>query len=326
MKKILLFVSTLIFVAACAAPPTNNEVVTNRNSATESAPPAITEADAIAKEKAIWEAIKNKDYDAFTAMLASDQIEVLPEGVMDKAASVEGVKLFEPSEVAFSDWKFLAVDKDAFVIAYTVAVKAKFQGKELKPESVRASSAWVYRDKKWLAIYHQECPVRTAPPASGAAKPTTSPTAGTATAAAGPDAIANEKAVWDALKAKNYDAFASMLAADQLEVEPVGFFDKAGTVKGVAMFDASKAILSDWKSVKLNDGAMLVTYTVNGPGFAPEGERHTTIWAKRDEKWMAVFHHGGTVVRKPVPPPPASPSPAAKVEASPAAGRSPAKP
>lgn len=330
MKKIFLFVSALIFAAACAAPPANREVVsdTNRNSATETALPAITEADAIAKEKAIWDAIKSKDYDAFADMLASDELEVLDDGVHDKAASIEGVKQFEPSELTFSDWKFLPIDKDAFIVAYTVAMKGKYQGKEFKPESARGSSAWIYRDKKWVAIYHQECPVKTAPapPASSPAKPAASPAEQPTMAAPGADAIANEKAVWDLLKSKNYDAFASMLAPDQLEVEPNGFYDKAGTVKGVSMFDASKVVLSDWKTAKLDDDATLVTYTVKGPGFAPGGERHSTIWARREGKWAAVFHHGGTEVRTAMPPPPPSASPAAKAAASPAAKRTPATP
>ena len=46
----------------------------------------MTEADAIAKEKAIWEAIKQKDYVAFGDMLAEDQVEVLSDGVQTKLA------------------------------------------------------------------------------------------------------------------------------------------------------------------------------------------------------------------------------------------------
>ena len=331
MKKIFLFVSALIFVAACAAPPPENKAPeTNRNTATEAAPPAITEADAIAREKGIWDAIKIKDYDTFADTLTEDQVEVLDDGVHDKAASVEGVKQFEPSELTFSDWKYLSIDKGAFIVAYTVAMKGKFQGKDFPLTSVRGSSAWIYRDKKWLAIYHQECPLKKAPAqtASSTAKPAASPAEQPAVAAPGADAIANEKVVWDLFKSRNYDAFATMLAPDFLEVEPEGFFDKAGTVKGVSMFDASKAELSDWKTTKIDNEATLVTYMVKNPGFDPAGQRHSTIWAKRDGKWVGLFHHGGTPVRKPTmpPPPPPSATPAAKTAASPAAKASPAKP
>ena len=319
MKKILVIISALIVAAACAAPPTNRNAGSpaNANIATEPSTAALTEADAIAKEKAIWDTIKNKDYDAFAAMLATDQLEVLPEGVMDKAGSVTEIKQFEPSEINFSDWKYLAINKDAFVVIYTVAVKGKYRGKDFPLESAHASSAWVNRGGKWLAFYHQECqakpaissPARKSEAAKAASSPTPTPAAPPAT---GPDPIANEKIVWDLLRGKNYDAFAELLAPNQVEVEPDNVYDRAGTIKGVSMFDASKAVLSDWKAVNLDDDAALVTYTVknSGPPFAPEGERHSTIWVKRDGKWMAFFHHGGTPVRKPSPPPP--PSPAAK--------------
>ena len=321
MKKIFVIVSLLI-MAACTAPPTNRETssTANTNSATASAAPAMTEADAIAKEKAIWDAIKNKDYEGFAAMLADDQVEVRSEGVADKATSVDGVKQYEPSEVNFSEWKYLPINKDAFAVVYTVAAKAKFQGKELPLQTAHASSAWVNRGGKWLAIYHQECEVKPPPPPAKPGAPgkaTPSPAASPASAPAAPpatgsDPIANEKIVWDLFKSKNYDAFAELLSPNFVEVERDNVFDKAGTVKGVAMFDASKAVLSDWKAVSINDDAAVVTYTIKGPGpvFEPQGERHSTIWIKREGKWMGLLHHGGTPVTKATAPPP-PPSPAA---------------
>ena len=100
MKKTLVLVSMLVVAAACAAPPTNQPALdTNRNAnlAAATPSPVLSEADVTAKEKAIWEAIKQKDYAAFADMLAEDQIEVLTDGVHDKAGSVAGVKDFEPS-------------------------------------------------------------------------------------------------------------------------------------------------------------------------------------------------------------------------------------
>ena len=322
MKKIFVIVAALMMAAACAAPPATREAV-GPVSSPSPAEVAITEADAIAKEKAIWDAIKNKDYDGFAAMLAEDQVEVMPEGVMDKASSIEGVKQFEPSEANFSDWKYLAIDKDAFVISYTVAVKGKFAGKEFPLQTARSSSAWVKRAGKWLALYHQECELKPAAPApaktveKAAPSPTTTPAALPAT---GPDPIANDKIVWELFKAKNYDAFADLLAPDFVEVGPEGVYDKAGTVAGVQMFDASKSVASDWKAVPIDADAALVTYVVKNPGemkVAPMGTRNSSIWVRRDGKWLGLFHHGGTVVR-PAPPKPAA-SPAASAAVSPAA-------
>jgi hypothetical protein len=321
MKKTLTLVSALIIGAACAAPPTNREgaVDTNRNaSRVADAGPAVTEADAIAKEKASWEAIKNKDYAAFESMLADDRIEVLSDGVMDKAGTMAGVKPFEPSEFNFSDWRFLPIDKDMFVLVYTVAVRGKYQGKEFPLETARCASAWVNRGGKWLATFHQECPViPPAPPATKnestkAASPTASPVAPPTT---GPDPIANEKIVWDLIRSKNYDAFGQLLAPNFLEVLPDGIYEREGAIE-VAQFDASKVVLSDWKSVNLDEDAALVNYTIKNPvpNFPPQGQRHSSIWVKRDGKWLGQFHMGGTPVRQPPAPSPpkTSPSPSAK--------------
>lgn len=307
MKKTFLLILALILAAACATPPppTSRESAPPANStASVPAVPPMTEADAIAKEKAIWDAIKDKDYDAFGNMVADDQVEVTGEGVLDKAASIAGVKDFEPTEVTFSDWKFTSISKDAFLVNYTANVKGKFKGKEFPAQSGRCSSAWVNRGGKWSATYHQESPVKPPMPMPAAsskspAKTEATPEGTAPVAATGPDPIANEKIVWDLFKAKNYDGFATLLAADFIEIEPFGVYDKAGAVKGVQTFDASKVVLSDWKAVKLGDDAMLVTYTTKMPGMPGDGERSTSIWAKRDGKWLGVLHHGGTPVMKP---------------------------
>ena len=333
MKKIILIVSALIMAAACSAPSTNREPAppaANANASSEAAAP-MTEAGAIAAEKSVWDAIKNKDYAAFGNMLADDQLEVTSDGVREKAASIATIKDFEPSEVVLSDWKFLSIDKDAFVVIYTASTKGKYKGKEYPPLTARASSAWVKRGGKWLAVYHQECEIAKAPPAApaksspkAAASPAGTPP--TTTATTGPDPIANEKMVWDFFKARNYDAFAAVLASDFIEVEPTGLYDKAGSVKGVAEFDASKAVLSDFQSIKLDDDAALDTYIAKIPGEPGNGTHHSSIWVKRDGKWIAVFHHGGTPVT-------ASPAAAASpvtatpkaMEAVPAGAKPPAK-
>ena len=314
MKKSLALVSLLVLALACAAPPTNDVATTNRNANLAPSPsPAMTEADAIAKEKAVWDAIKVKDYEAFSNMLADDQFfEVLDVGVHDKAATIAGVKDFEPTEVVFSDWKYLPIDKDAFVVVYTANVKAKFKGKEFPPQTARCSSAWANRAGKWVAVFHQECPLK--PPMTPAPTPATSPKPTASPAAApvattGPDPVANEKLVWDLFKSKNYDAFADLLATDFLEVEPDNVYDKAASVKGVSMFNASKAVLSDFKTVNIDADAAVVTYSVANPGVFPGPERHSSIWVNRNGKWMGLFHHGGTPVVKAPATPQASPSP-----------------
>jgi hypothetical protein len=302
MKKFLVLLS-LLLAAACTPTNTNTNTstTTNANTSTERTAPAITQAQAMEQEKAAWDAIKKKDYAAFGNMLANDYAEVGSDGLYDKAASLDMMKDMVVTDATYSDWKWALLDKDAFVVTYTVTAKGSFKGQAFPGTPVRASSAWVNRDGKWLAIFHQETEVKKMPPPpppKSGTKPAASPATPPATAGtSGPDPVANEKLVWDALKNKNYDAFAALLAPDSIEVEAEGVFDKAGSVEGVKPFDFSKATLSDWKTVKITDNASLVIYVVTIPVTAANGERHSTIWANRGGKWLAAFHQGTPIVK-----------------------------
>lgn len=317
MKRMLLFAALLLAAAACTQSPEPTNAPSNANAnATPKAEATVSDADIIAKEKAAWDAIKAKNYDGFAAMLADDALEVEGGGVYNKADTVKNVKTFEPTEVTFSEWKVTKIDKDAAVVSYMVSVKGNFNGKPIPADeaTVRASSAWINRGGKWVSFYHQETmPEKMAAPTNSPTpgkSPTPAPKSSAspmpATIAASADVEANEKAVWDAFKQKNYDAFASIVADDATEVEPEGVSDKAGIVKGVQMFDATGSTMSDFKVVKFDADASLVTYTVKGPPklFGPEGQRHSTIWANRNGKWMAVFHQGTQAVKSMAPPAP----------------------
>ena len=298
MKKIFALATFLVVAAACSTePPANKAPASNANTAAATNLTAtLSEADAIAKEKATWDAIKKKDSDAFANMLASDYIEVGGGGVYDKAGIVAYVKDLALTDVTFTDWKLLPVDKDAAILMYQVTIKGTYKNAPIPPGPYRASSAWVHRDGKWLALFYQETLAKTAPPlpADAAAKSTAAPATKAAVGTTGSDAEADEKLVWDALKSKNYDAFGAMLTADFVEVEQDGVYDKAGSVKGVAMIDLSKAQLSDWKTVKFDSDASLVTYVVTMPGPKPNQDRHTSIWVNHGGKWLALFHQGTT--------------------------------
>lgn len=307
MKQIILCLSFLLLVVACAAPPTNKQETasaTNTNSylSTNSTTPSTeSDSEVIARERSVWEALKNKEYGTFGNFLAQDQLEVSEDGVTDKNGSMEGVKAVEFTELNFSEWRVLRIDPDLVVTTYRVAVKGKHEGKDFPPLDVRASSAWVHREGKWQAIFHQSSSVETMPPptpnSSTAKAASPAPTSAT-TATTGSDPVANEKLIWDLFRAKNYDAFAALIDDKALEVNPSGVFEKEGIIKGVQTFDATKAELSEFKTLNIDKDAAMVIYTVRITGPKPELERHSTLWVNRDGKWLAAFHHG-TMVKQP---------------------------
>jgi len=309
-----------VLAAACGGPSTN-QATSNANMSPEAKAPArMADDEAAAREKATWDAIKRKDFDALGGLLASDYVEVEDDAVYNKAAALAFYKDYNLSDVTFSDWKTLPVDKDAVIVMYNVTVTATVKGEASPPGPYRASSAWVNRGGKWQDIYYQMTMVNTAPPppppakANQPAKSGASPAAKTAAATTGADPAANEKMVWEALKANDSDAFAAFLTSDSIEVEQDAVNDKAGSVKGVSQMDLSKASLSEWKTVTFDDDAKLVTYMLKLPGAKPDQSRHTTIWVNRGGKWLALFHQGTPVAQ-----------PAARKAMAPAAAASPAK-
>ena len=294
MKKLLVLVSLLLFIAACASEPgPNTNTASNTNMLMPIKTAAPSEADIIAKEKAAWDTLKQKDYAAFGNMLASDYLEVTDEGTMDKAAIAVDVKDFIPTDVTFSDWKMSLVDNDAAILTYNLHYKATYKGKEVPPGPYRAAAVWVNRDGKWQAFFYQQTPVTKMPPASSSPTPKSDKAAATPAAKlaeAGPDPIANEKLVWDAFKSRNYDGFASLLDAAFVELEGPAVYDKTGAVKTVAEFDANQFELSEWRAGQMDADAALVTYLVKPKDPKLDQERHSTIWVSRNGKWLALLH------------------------------------
>lgn len=317
MKKYFaLAMFLLMVVAACSTePPANNAPAPNANSATKSNAP-VSEADATAREKATWESIKKKDLDGFASMLATDYVEIGGDGIYDKEGIVAYLKDLNLADATFSDWKVVPIDKDALIVTYNVTLKGTYKNETVPPGPYRSGTAWVNRDGKWVATYYQETMVAKppagpppAPPAAASPAAKSSPAA--TTAVTGPDPVANEKMVWDAIKSRNYDQFGSFLASDFVEVEADGVYDKAGSVKALSTVDLSKAELSDWKSSKFDADAALVTYVVTLPGIKagakPSKDRHSSIWVNRNGKWVALYHQGtpfdttATAAAKPAP-------------------------
>ena len=314
MKRLLAMAALLLAASGCAttentntgAGNANSNANSNVNASATATPAGPTQADIEAKERQVWDAIKAKNWDAFAGMLADDFVIVDSGGVQTKAQMMETIKKYDLTEYAFSNIKFLKVDADLAVITYTATEKSSYDGHASNGKPKYGSSAWVNRGGKWVAAYHQESEVVEMPPPPSPA-PSASPAASPATTAASPasspaaapaSATDAEKAVWDAIKAKNADAFTSFMLPDALEVEPEGVMDKATSAKMITMFDASKWALSDFKETKLDADATLLTYKAAGPERGKQMEMyHSTVWTNRGGQWKAAFHQG-TVAAK----------------------------
>lgn len=318
MKKVLALASLLCLASACAPAEQGagnaNLAATNANTATpQPTPAAVSEAELIALDRQILDALKAKNWDAFAALLADDQLSVWSDSVQDKAQSVEAVKKLELTDISTSEHRVVRFGPDAAVLTYTSVAKGSYDGRPMPGTPSRDSTVWVRRGGKWLAAFHQETTAAPSPagsptPGAGAepgpaaaatpsASPASSPTASPAAAPA--SASDAERQLWDALKRKDWNAFAAFLTDDSIEVEPDGVYTKAQSVENVKRMDFSTAALSDFREVKLTPEATVVTYVVKGTGrdWPPNGMRHSTVWVNRGGRWQAAFHQGTVIER-----------------------------
>ncbi|HVF44569.1 MAG TPA: nuclear transport factor 2 family protein [Pyrinomonadaceae bacterium] len=325
MKRLIALAALLCAASACTTTTENANTGANTNNANAAAtatptPAGVSQADIEAKERQVWDALKAKNWDAFSGMLAEDFVIVRNDGVQTRAQMLEEIKKYDLTEYSFSDIRFVRVDPDLAIITYTATEKSSYDGRPMPSKPTRASSAWVNKGGKWVSAYHQETEVaETTPPPAGGANSNTAANANAnaaansnanahsantnANASASPMAaeaanpVDKEKRVWEEFKAKDWAAFSTDLADEFIEVEPTGVYTKASAVEGLKQMDASKYTLSDWKETKIDADASVVTYHVKSADGKEEGN-HATVWAKRGERWWAFLHQGTPVVKK----------------------------
>jgi hypothetical protein len=327
MKRLIAPAALLMLLAASACTTTTENANTgaantnaNTNASATPTPAGVSQADIEAKEHQIWDAIKAKNWDAFGGMLTDDFVYVTGEGVSSKTQMLDAIKKYDLTDYTFSDVRFVKVDEDLAIIAYTSTEKSSYDGKQTSAKPLHNSSAWVRKGGQWVAASHQETEEMAMPAGAGGANSNSNAgtgsnsnmSAGTGSsnsnanasntnanananasplAAEASNPIDKEKKVWEEFKAKDYAAFATDLADEFIEVEPTGYYTKASSIDALKQMDASKYVQSDWKETKIDADASIVTYRVKSTD-GKEEEYHSTIWAKRGERWWAFLHQG----------------------------------
>jgi hypothetical protein len=91
-------------------------------------------------------------------------------------------------------------------------------------------------------------------------------------------------------------SFASLLAEDQLFVSNDGVHSKAETVEIVSGMTLADLSLGEFRVSMLDQNTAIITYRASGKfsfkgsEMRPFDDRHTTVWVKRGQSWLAVFH------------------------------------
>jgi hypothetical protein len=116
------------------------------------------------KEKAAWQAFKDKKADDFKKVVSAKFMGVYVEGVSDMQKELADMQKWDMKSFAISDYKVTSSGPDTCVATYTVKVEGTYDGKD-QSGTFNAGSVWKKQNGQWQAIFHTN--VKQAPAGGG---------------------------------------------------------------------------------------------------------------------------------------------------------------
>ena len=108
------------------------------------------------------------------------------------------------------------------------------------------------------------------------------------------------RVLWEAVLKKQTDVLRSSLADDYLDVSDVGVFTKTETLQVIPDLTVKDYSLDKFRVNRIDKDAVIVTYeaiqhwTFKGQA-GPSHVRATSVWVKRGDNWLVVFHQESTI-------------------------------
>jgi hypothetical protein len=117
---------------------------------------AATNDDAMQeKEKAAWQAFKDKKPDDFKKVVSANMTGVYAEGVSDMQKTLSDMQKWDMKSFAISDYKATPAGPDTCVTTYKVAIEGTYDGKD-QTGTYNAASVWKKSKGGWQAIFHTD--------------------------------------------------------------------------------------------------------------------------------------------------------------------------
>jgi hypothetical protein len=106
-------------------------------------------------EKSAWEAYKNKQADAFKALMSKEYYGVYAEGMKTLDDELAGMAKSDLRDYSFSDVKVVFPHPKMAVMTYKAKVQATADGKDISG-TYNSGSVWVQQGGKWIGAFHTE--------------------------------------------------------------------------------------------------------------------------------------------------------------------------
>jgi hypothetical protein len=105
------------------------------------------------KEKAAWQAFKDKKPDDFKKVVSANVVAVYVEGFSDMQKELADMQKWDMKSFAISNYKVTYDGSDTVVTTYNVTVEGSYDGKD-QSGTYNAASVWKQQNGEWQAIFH----------------------------------------------------------------------------------------------------------------------------------------------------------------------------
>jgi hypothetical protein len=107
------------------------------------------------REKAAWQAFKDKKPDDFKKVVSPNLVAVYAEGMSDLQKELADMQKWDMKSFAISDYKVTSDGSDTVVTTYKVTIEGAYDGKD-QTGTYNAASVWKKQKGKgeWQAIFH----------------------------------------------------------------------------------------------------------------------------------------------------------------------------
>ena len=105
------------------------------------------------KEKAAWQAFKDKNADDFEKLVDKDFRGVYEDGIASMQKELDDMQKWDMKSFEISDYDSFSDEKDVIVTTYTVKLEGTYAGKNMSG-TYNCGTVWKMEEGKWLAIFH----------------------------------------------------------------------------------------------------------------------------------------------------------------------------
>jgi hypothetical protein len=107
----------------------------------------------MAKEKAAWQAFKDKKVDDFKKVVNADFRGVYAEGISTMQKELDDMQKWDMKSFTISDYNLVPAGADTIVTTYKVVIDVTYDGKD-NSGTYNAGSVWKMQKGAWQAIFH----------------------------------------------------------------------------------------------------------------------------------------------------------------------------